>query len=118
MTDTFFKVLQIAAILGGLIGLGAIISHRVNKNFDDRFAQEKKEREAREAARVDEMMLMHEGITAVGHVARVTAEAHLAKCGPNEKLTTTLTYHDKYREKEDTQMRRNAAMLIHCEGGR
>lgn len=111
-------ILQVVAILGGLVGLGAIISHRVNKNFDRRFDQDRKDRETKEKARVEEMMLMHEGITAVGHVARVTAEAHLAKCGPNEKLTTALTYHDKYREKEDTQMRRNAAMLIHCEGNR
>ena len=116
--DYIFKVLQIVAILGGLIGLGAIISHRINKNFDERFAQDKKDRETREAARVEEMMLIHEGLTAVGHVARTTAEAHLAKCGPNEKLSTALEYHDKFREKEDTQMRRNAGTLIHCEGSR
>lgn len=116
--EQWLEVLKGVFTLLGLLGAGGVIANRVNKNYNAKFDAERNEREKLEKARVEEMMLMHEGITAVGHVARVNAEAYLAKCGPNAKLSTALEYHDRFREKEDTQMRRNAATLLHCEGGR
>ena len=113
--------LDIAKTIGTIIGLfggGAVIANRINKNYNDKFDAERKEREQIESARAAEMVLVHEGLTAVGHVARITAEEHVAKCGPNEKIKNALAYHDKFREKEDAQMRNNAATRLHCEGNR
>ena len=115
--DQIFKVVQFIGILVGIVGTGAGIAFAVNRNFNEKFSQDKKDREQREQARVQEMVLVHEGLTATGHLAREVAEAHLAKCGQNEKIKTALAYHDRYREKEDEQMRQNAASLLHCERG-
>lgn len=114
--DKVYIIFGIIGIIGGLFGVGAMISHRVNANFDKRYEQDKAEREAakqeaddREQARIERQMLLEEQIVAVGYVAKETAEAHLDKCGPNKKITTALDTYADCRKRSENQLRKSAA---------
>ena len=54
-------------------------------------------------------MLIEEQLVAVGHVSVATAEAHLTKCGPNEKITTALDTYADCRKRSENQLRKSAA---------
>jgi hypothetical protein len=114
--ESFFKWFQVLAIVGGLLGAGAIFSHRVNHNFDKKYERDKAERaaqaaaaEEREQARIAETIIMQEQLVAVGYVAKETADAHLQKCGPNEKITTALKNYADCRARSEDQLRVNSA---------
>jgi hypothetical protein len=110
-----YTIFGIIGIIGSLFGVGAMISHRVNTNFDKKFEQEKAERatakkeaDEREQARIERQIIIEEQIVAVGYVAKETADAHLSKCGPNEKITTALKKYADCRERSENQLRRNS----------
>ncbi len=120
--EVVYKFLQIIAIAGGLLGAGAIISHRVNKNYDKRFEQEKEARELaardaekRENARIESELLIHEGLCATGHLAEATAIA-VKEGKSNGKTDKALEYYRIYRDKEDAFMRRQATERLHEAG--
>lgn len=120
--STLYVVLGIIGIIGTLFGVGAMISHRVNANFDRKYQQDKDERaalaaaaEEREQARIAETISMQETLVAVGYVARETADAHLAKCGPNEKITAALKTYADCRARSEDQLRRNSAKFTQRE---
>ena len=117
--EIVFKWLQILAIVGGLLGAGTIFSHRVNRNYDKRFEEEKEAREKaardaekREEARIESELLIHEGICATGHLAEATAIA-LKEGKTNGKTDKALEYYRKYRDKEDAFRLRLATEKLH-----
>lgn len=117
--EIVFKCLQILAIIGGLVGAGAIFSHRVNRNYDRRFEEEREAREKaardaekREEARIESELLIHEGLCATGHLAEATALA-LKEGKTNGKTDKALDYYRRYRDKEDAFMRRLATEKLH-----
>ena len=114
--------LGVASVIIAFIGVGAIISHRINANFDRKYQQDKDERaaiaaaaEEREQARIAETISLQETLIAVGYVAKETADAHLAKCGPNEKITSALKTYADCRARSEDQLRRNSAKFTQRE---
>lgn len=114
-----YTVLGIAGIIGGLFGVGAMISHRVNMNFDKKFEAEKAERAAvrkeadeREKARIERQIIMEEQLVAAGYLAKETAEAHIAKCGPDKKITTALDTYADCRARSEAQLRLNSSKYM------
>lgn len=116
--DQWLDIAKTVGTIIGLFGGGAILANIVNKNYNDKFDTERKERDRLEAARVKEMVLMHEGLTAVGNVAQVTAELYQEELGADEKLSAAVNELAKFKAKENEQMWHNAAVMLHCEGGR
>lgn len=119
MKDTvyiIFLIITIAIAIGSFFGGSAYFTKRVNENFDKKYEADRAEREAakkeaeeREQARVERQMLMEEQLVAAGYVGVATAEAHLAKCGPNEKISTALTTYADCRKRSENQLRKSAA---------
>ncbi len=117
--EIVYKWLQILAIIGGLFGAGVVFSHRVNRNYDRRFEEEKQARETaardaekREDARIESELLVHRGLCATGHLAEATALA-LKEGKTNGKMDKALDYYRTYRDEEDAFMRRQATERLH-----
>lgn len=119
MKDTIYTVYLIICIVIAIVsffGGSAYFTRRVNDNFDKKYNADKAERDAakkeadeREQARIDQQILMQEQIVAAGYLAKETAEAHIAKCGPNKKIETALGTYADCRSRSENQLRKSAA---------
>lgn len=118
--DTVYVLVLIVIAIGGFFGGNAYFAKRVTNNFDKKYdadrieraaerAAAKQEADDREAARMQAIINLQEGFVAVGHVAQKTAEAHLARCGPNAEIREALDTYNKVRVKGDAQLRLDAA---------
>lgn len=114
--DIVYIIVLILVAIGGFFGASAFFTRRVNENFDRKYEADraerdaaKKEAEERDQARIERQMLIEEQLVAVGYVARETADAHLAKCGPNEKISIALETYADCRKRSENQLRKSAA---------
>jgi hypothetical protein len=114
--DLVYVGVLILVAIGSFFGATAFFTRKVNRNFDLKYEADKIERDAakkeadeREASRMQAMINLQEGFVAVGHVASKTAEAHLAKCGPNKSIVEALETYNAVRAKTDAQTRQEAA---------
>lgn len=114
--DLIYVGVLILVTLGSFFGAGAFFAKRVNANFDTKYEADKLERVAakkeadeKESARMQAIIDLQEGFVAVGHVAQKTAEAHLAKCGPNKAITEALDTYGAVRAKAEARTRQEAA---------
>ncbi|MPN52836.1 hypothetical protein SDC9_200499 [bioreactor metagenome] len=107
------NALSVLSIIGGLMGFGGIVAGLTVRLVGKKLDRAEERREEREQAQIEEMMLLHEGLTCVGHVARATATAFVREHGQCVEITTAVQYHEQFRQKEDMQLRQRAAERVH-----
>ena len=106
------EILQTASIILGMLGFGGIVSSVTVKVLGKKMDRTEAAREAREQAKLESEMLMHEGLCAVGHLSEATAIAQ-REGRSNGKTEDALKYYRTYRDKEDAFMRRQATEHLH-----
>ena len=106
--------LQIVSIILGILGFGGMVSGLEIRAVGRKIDRAEARREERENARIEETVLIREGICAIGHLSEATAVAQ-KEGRTNGKTDTALEYYRKYRDKEDAFVRRQAAEHIHGE---
>lgn len=96
----------------GFLGFGGIVGSIISRSINRKMDEERDERNAREKAKLESELLMHEGLCATGHLAEATAIA-LKEGKSNGKTDRALEYYRIYRDKEDAFMRRQATERLH-----
>lgn len=94
------------------IGFGGIVAGVVVRVVGKKIDRAEQNRDAREEARIAEIVLLHEGQCAIGHLAEATANA-LKDGKVNGKVDRALEHYHLFREHNEAFLRLQAARQTH-----
>ena len=104
---------NVILVLLGLIGFSGIVSGMTVRLIGKKLDRSEAKREEREKARIEEIMILHEGQKCTEHLAEAVAEAQEKEHGSDKAVDTAMDYLCGFKEKRDAFLRLQAAKGIH-----
>lgn len=104
---------NVILIILGLIGFSGIVSGITVRLIGKKLDKSEARREEREKARIEEIMILHEGQKCTEHLAEAVAGVQEKQHGPDKAVDNAMEYLCDFKEKRDAFLRLQAAKGIH-----